>query len=470
MNFKFSLTTILAACALIASAQSVTYPYNPDGNADQFISITDLQDLLMAYGQSWTPQELAVDSIPLSLYLQTLQAFMEANALPPGTQAGQFLKWDGEAWVLVVPKVGCTDPEACTYDAEATTLLESMCLYTDACGECDGPGAIQECGCTAIPEGDCDCDGNQLDALNVCGGTCLVDEDGDGICDDDGVDECVGSYDTCGICNGPGAVYDCGCSGIPSATAIAAGRWMPTATASATTSTIAWARPVPWAPATAPAKPTMTATAFATTTVATPATETLTRAAHATDRDPSTRADASTCRRRVRLRGQRPRRGGQLPGLLVGQRRRWRVRRRVWAVPRPNHHHLPRRGIRPGGNWRSLLVQREPQHHTVPRRDRIERRAGHGGMERAERGRAYCTTGGQRVRQLYNGYAAARDLCPQFWDVPTQVEWQALSDAFGGNAASGGALKESGLGHWQSPNAGATNESGFTALPGESAP
>ena len=65
--------------------------------------------------------------------------------------------------------------------------------------------------------------------------------------------------------------------------------------------------------------------------------------------------------------------------------------------------------------------------------------------------------------KLYNGYAAARNLCPQFWDVPTQDEWQALSEAFGGNATSGGALKESGLGHWQSPNAGATNESGFTA-------
>lgn len=140
MSFKAYLTTLLAAGALSASAQTVTYPYNPDGNADQYISIIDLQDLLMAYGQSWTPQELAVDSIPLSVYLQSLQAFIEANALSPGTEAGQFLKWDGAAWVLVVPKVGCTDPEACTYDAEATTLLESMCLYTDACGECDGPG------------------------------------------------------------------------------------------------------------------------------------------------------------------------------------------------------------------------------------------------------------------------------------------------------------------------------------------
>ena len=41
-----------------------------------------------------------------------------------------------------------------------------------------------------IPEGDCDCDGNQLDALGVCGGDCAADADADGICDD--VDDCVG--------------------------------------------------------------------------------------------------------------------------------------------------------------------------------------------------------------------------------------------------------------------------------------
>ena len=40
-----------------------------------------------------------------------------------------------------------------------------------------------------IPEGDCDCDGNQLDALGVCGGGCAADADG--ICDD--VDDCVGA-------------------------------------------------------------------------------------------------------------------------------------------------------------------------------------------------------------------------------------------------------------------------------------
>ena len=79
----------------------------------------------------------------------------------------------------------------------------------DACGVCNGPGPIYDCGCEDILAGNCDCDGNQLDALGICGGGCIADEDGDGICDDE--DDCVGAFDECGICNGPGAIYDCGC-------------------------------------------------------------------------------------------------------------------------------------------------------------------------------------------------------------------------------------------------------------------
>ena len=65
----------------------------------------------------------------------------------------------------------------------------------DACGICNGPGEIYECGCVAIPEGNCDCDGNQLDATGVCGGNCTEDADADGVCDD--VDPCVGSAEDC---------------------------------------------------------------------------------------------------------------------------------------------------------------------------------------------------------------------------------------------------------------------------------
>ena len=60
---------------------------------------------------------------------------------------------------------------------------------------------------------DCDCDGNQLDALGECGGPCEADADADGICDD--VDPCVGELDACGVCNGPGEIYECGCADIP---------------------------------------------------------------------------------------------------------------------------------------------------------------------------------------------------------------------------------------------------------------
>ena len=104
----------------------------------------------------------------------------------------------------------------CAADADADGICDDVddCVgELDACGICNGPGAIGECGCSDIPEGDCDCEGNQLDALGVCGGECAADADADGICDDE--DDCVGELDECGICNGPGAISECGCSDIP---------------------------------------------------------------------------------------------------------------------------------------------------------------------------------------------------------------------------------------------------------------
>ena len=202
----------LALLTLTATAQ-INYPFNPDENADAFISTPDLMEFLVVFGYEWEQEEIQVDSIPLSMYLSSLEAMIEASALPEGTNPGQFLQWNGEAWELVMPKVGCTLPEACNYDPTAHVLFEDVCILQDECGVCDGPGAIYDCGCSDIPEGDCDCEGNVVDALGACGGTCAADEDGDGICDDG--DACVGEADECGVCNGPGAIYGCGCSDIP---------------------------------------------------------------------------------------------------------------------------------------------------------------------------------------------------------------------------------------------------------------
>jgi uncharacterized protein (TIGR02145 family) len=67
---------------------------------------------------------------------------------------------------------------------------------------------------------------------------------------------------------------------------------------------------------------------------------------------------------------------------------------------------------------------------------------------------------------LYNWYAVdTGKLCPAGWAMPSQDNWGALADALGGDVGAGGPMKEPGTVHWQAPNAGATNLSGFSALP-----
>ncbi|MCX6320482.1 MAG: fibrobacter succinogenes major paralogous domain-containing protein [Bacteroidia bacterium] len=68
---------------------------------------------------------------------------------------------------------------------------------------------------------------------------------------------------------------------------------------------------------------------------------------------------------------------------------------------------------------------------------------------------------------LYNWFTVnTGKLCPTGWHVPSDTEWTTLTTYLGGTSVAGGKLKESGTAHWDSPNTGATNETGFTALPG----
>jgi uncharacterized protein (TIGR02145 family) len=68
---------------------------------------------------------------------------------------------------------------------------------------------------------------------------------------------------------------------------------------------------------------------------------------------------------------------------------------------------------------------------------------------------------------MYNWYAVnTGKLCPAGWHVPIDSEWTTLTTTLGGDSVSGNKLKETGTIHWMTSNSGATNESGFTALPG----
>ena len=72
--------------------------------------------------------------------------------------------------------------------------------------------------------------------------------------------------------------------------------------------------------------------------------------------------------------------------------------------------------------------------------------------------------------KLYNWYAVndPRGLAPKGWHIPTDAEWTNLSDKLGGIALAGGKMKIPGTSRWTTPNSGATNESGFSGLPGGS--
>jgi uncharacterized protein (TIGR02145 family) len=103
----------------------------------------------------------------------------------------------------------------------------------------------------------------------------------------------------------------------------------------------------------------------------------------------------------------------------------------------------------------------------------------------SSKGPAYCwynndsTTYAHTYGALYNWPAAmnsapsstanpsgVQGICPTGWHLPSDTEWKVLTDYLGGMSVAGGKLKETGKTHWASPNTGATNESGFTALPG----
>lgn len=73
----------------------------------------------------------------------------------------------------------------------------------------------------------------------------------------------------------------------------------------------------------------------------------------------------------------------------------------------------------------------------------------------------------QKWGALYNWYTVnGGKLAPEGWHVPGDAEWSTLETYLGGSSAAGAKMKEAGTAHWNAPNTGATNSTGFSAYPG----
>ena len=116
---------------------------------------------------------------------------------------------------------GCMDFYACNYNEDATvddgTCESESCQWCndeEACNyEGEGlPWTANGDSCTS-PKGIAIAMGTNSTPQANAVGECEADDDEDGVCDD--VDGCIGVVDACGVCNGPGAIYDCGCFAIP---------------------------------------------------------------------------------------------------------------------------------------------------------------------------------------------------------------------------------------------------------------
>jgi uncharacterized protein (TIGR02145 family) len=85
---------------------------------------------------------------------------------------------------------------------------------------------------------------------------------------------------------------------------------------------------------------------------------------------------------------------------------------------------------------------------------------------------AYCwynndSTHASKYGALYNWYVVeSGEVCPEGWHVPTNEDWNKLSALTEEPFQAAGHLKAAGTDHWRSPNSGASNTTGFTALPG----
>ena len=131
---KHFFTISLCFLALSLSAQeTITYPYNPDGDADGTITVPDLQDFLGNYGGTFSPSDILVDGETLATVLTNLQNSIDSLSALTGGSAGSVLDMPigtilpvaseavPEGWVLCDGREVAIDDYQAFYDLIGTT-------------------------------------------------------------------------------------------------------------------------------------------------------------------------------------------------------------------------------------------------------------------------------------------------------------------------------------------------------------
>ena len=229
------LSGLLCCSISLSHAQSPAFPYNPDIDSNSYIELIDLLHFLDLYGQPWSFSNQAEfgDLMYYGSYQDT-DGLVQTNwlSLPIGDE-GQLLtvsngipKWSDASTIIIeaFPCLeticadvedtifGCTVPEACNFDINAT----------DDNGTCDFLSCIA-LGCTDDLACNFDPEAEYLDTSCIypappydCEGGCINDADGDGICDEYEIPGCTDSS-ACNYTSGAtdddeSCVYDCyGC-------------------------------------------------------------------------------------------------------------------------------------------------------------------------------------------------------------------------------------------------------------------
>ena len=135
--------------------------------------------LTNAYGGIAEENNFSVSTSSLGI---VLGFSFSGDIIPAGINTLTNLSFDSINYQYTeITNITLSSPDGITLSDISTTGLidhgSSFCdgswdsgVLIDECGVCDGPGAVYECGCFDILLGECDCNNNILDECGVCGG------------------------------------------------------------------------------------------------------------------------------------------------------------------------------------------------------------------------------------------------------------------------------------------------------------